>query len=185
MKNTKEGFPPIADERATVLILGTMPGEESLKKKEYYGNPRNTFWKIMARLFEFEHAAIYEERTKILKNNKIALWDVMQACERQGSLDSAIIDSSIAENDFVSFYSSHLNIRHVFFNGIKAEKEYRKRVLPRLSAEAKGIKYSRLPSTSPAMARLSFDEKLLEWSNIKKKAETLNETTTSLHSFVV
>ena len=65
MKNTKEGFPPIADERATVLILGTMPGEESLKKNEYYGNPRNAFWKIIARLFEFKHAAIYEERIRI------------------------------------------------------------------------------------------------------------------------
>ena len=168
MKNKKEGFPPIADERATVLILGTMPGEESLKKNEYYGNPRNAFWKIIARLFEFKHAAIYEERTRILKNNKIALWDVMQTCERQGSLDSAIIDSSITKNDFVSFYKNHLNIRHVFFNGTRAEKEYRKRVLPGLSAEAKAIEYSRLPSTSPAMARLSFDEKLLEWSNIKK-----------------
>ena len=168
MKNTKEGFPPIADERATVLILGTMPGEESLKKKEYYGNPRNTFWKIMARLFEFKHTATYEERTRILKKNKIALWDVIQACERQGSLDSAIIDSSVAENNFVSFYNSHLNIKHVFFNGARAEKEYRKRVLPRLSSEAKEIECSRLPSTSPAMARLSFDEKLLEWSNIKK-----------------
>lgn len=129
----------------------------------------------MARLFEFEHAAIYEERTRILKNNKIALWDVMQACERQGSLDSAIIDSSIAENDFVSFYNSHPNIRHVFFNGTKAEKEYRKRVLPRLSAKAKGIEHSRLPSTSPAMARLSFDEKLLEWSNIKIILNQINK----------
>ena len=92
----------------------------------------------------------------------------MQTCERQGSLDSAIIDSSITKNDFVSFYKNHLNIRHVFFNGTRAEKEYRKRVLPGLSAEAKAIEYSRLPSTSPAMARLSFDEKLLEWSNIKK-----------------
>ncbi|HEC13924.1 MAG TPA: DNA-deoxyinosine glycosylase [Acidiferrobacteraceae bacterium] len=169
MKNVKKGFPPIADERATVLILGTMPSEESLRKKEYYGNPRNTFWEIMARLLEFEYTAIYEVRTRTLRNNKIALWDVMQACERQGSLDSAIIDSTIAENDFISFYRGHPNIRHVFFNGTKAEKEYHKRVLPGLPDEVKGIEYSRLPSTSPAMARLSFDAKLLEWSNIKKK----------------
>ncbi len=162
----KEGFPPIADAQATVLILGSMPSEESLRKKEYYGNPRNTFWKIMARLLEFEHAAIYEERMGILKNNKIALWDVMQTCERQGSLDSAIIDSTIVENDFVSFYCRHPNIRQVFFNGTKAEKEYCKRVLPKLSVETKGIEYLRLPSTSPAMASLSFEVKLLEWSVI-------------------
>jgi hypoxanthine-DNA glycosylase len=169
MKNVKEGFSPIADVHARVLILGTMPGEESLRKNEYYGNPRNTFWKIMGRLYEFEHDASYEERTKILKKNKIALWDVMQACERQGSLDSAINDRAIAENDFVSFYRSHPNIRHVFFNGAKAEKEYFKRVLPRLSDSIKGIKYLRLPSTSPAMARLPLDAKLLEWSKIKRK----------------
>lgn len=169
MKTIKQGFPPIADEGATILILGTMPGEESLRKQEYYGNPRNTFWKIMASLFEFEHAEIYAERVSSLKINNIALWDVMQACERQGSLDSAIIDSTIAENDFESFYRGHSYINHVFFNGTKAEKEYFKRVLPKLSIEEKGIEYTRLPSTSPAMACLSFDEKLLAWSNIMKE----------------
>jgi len=123
----------------------------------------------MASLFEFEHAEIYAERVRRLKISNIALWDVMQACERQGSLDSAIIDSTIAENDFDSFYRSHPYISHVFFNGTKAEKEYFKRVLPKLSIDVKGIEYTRLPSTSPAMARLSFDEKLLAWSNIKKE----------------
>lgn len=163
-----KGFPPIADAKATILILGTMPSEESLKKKEYYGNPRNAFWKIMATLFAFENITSYEGRTIELKNNHIALWDVMRDCERQGSLDSAIVDSSIVANDFVSFYRHHPNIRHVFFNGAKAEKEYRKRVLPMLSAETKEIAYSRLPSTSPAMASLSFDKKLLVWSAVKQ-----------------
>lgn len=169
MKNVKEGFPPIADEWATILILGTMPGEESLRKNEYYANSRNTFWKIMASLFKYDLVTSYEERIRTLTKHKIALWDVMQACERQGSLDSAIDNRTIVENDFVSFYRSHPNIRHVFFNGAKAESEYLKRVLPRLSDEAKGLEYSRLPSTSPAMAQLSFDEKLLEWSSIKRK----------------
>jgi len=165
----KEGFPPIADEQATILILGTMPGEESLRKKEYYANPRNAFWKIMLRLFEFECDASYEERTRILTKNRVAVWDVIRACERRGSLDSAIVNRTIVENDFVSFYRSHSNIKHVFFNGAKAEKEYLKRVLPGLSDEVKDIKYFRLSSTSPAMAKLSFDEKLLEWSGIKRK----------------
>jgi len=169
MKNVKEGFPPISNEWATILILGTIPGEESLRKNEYYANSRNTFWKIIARLLEFDHDTSYEERKRALTKNKIALWDVMQACKRQGSLDSAIDDRTIVENDFVSFYHSHPNIRHVYFNGAKAEKEYFKRVLPRLTDEAKGIEYSRFPSTSPAMAKLSFDEKLLEWTSIKRK----------------
>lgn len=123
----------------------------------------------MARLLEFGHDESYEERIRILKKNKIGLWDVMQTCERRGSRDSAINDGAIVENDFMSFYRSHPNIRHVFFNGAKAEKEYFKRILPRLSDEAKGIEYFKLPSTSPAMAQLSFDAKLLEWSKIKRK----------------
>ena len=109
----KEGFPPIADKKATILILGTMPGEESLRKQEYYGNPRNTFWKIMATLFEFEHEEIYEERVKRLKINHIALWDVMQACERLGSLDSAIIDNTIAENDITNNIFSIVSNFHI------------------------------------------------------------------------
>lgn len=164
----KKGFIPIADHLATVLILGTMPGEESLRKNEYYSNSRNAFWKIVASLFEFEHDVSYEEKIAILTKHKIALWDVIQACERQGSLDSAIDNRTIVENDFVSFYRSHPYIRYVFFNGAKAESQYLKNVLPRLSGGEKSIVYSRLPSTSPAMAQLSFDEKLLEWSRIKR-----------------
>jgi hypoxanthine-DNA glycosylase len=75
MKNVKKGFPPIANERAKVLILGSMPGEESLRKNEYYANPKNIFWKIMAGLFKFGQDASYEERKRILKKNRIALWD--------------------------------------------------------------------------------------------------------------
>ncbi len=169
MRKMKEGFPPIADVLATVLILGTMPGEESLRKKEYYANPRNAFWEIMGKLLDFGHEVGYEERTKLLKKSKIALWDVIQVCERQGSLDSAINDSSIVENDFISFYRRHPNIRYVYFNGATAKKEYFKRVLPKLSDVTRGIEYFRLPSTSPAMAQLSFDAKLLAWSQIKRK----------------
>jgi TDG/mug DNA glycosylase family protein len=167
-KYMKKGFPPIADKKATVLILGSMPGEESLRKDEYYANPKNAFWRIMAALLRFGGDLNYEERTRILKKNRIALWDVMKSCERRGSLDSSIKDSAIVENDFVSFYRGHPKIRYVFLNGAKAESEYRKRVMPRLPYEAKGITYYRLPSTSPAMARLSFDEKLIEWSKVKK-----------------
>lgn len=169
MKNIKKGFPPISDQQATILILGSMPSEESLRKNEYYANARNAFWKIVARLFEFEYDANYRERAKAITKNKIALWDVMQACERHGSLDSAINNKTIVVNDFASFYRGHPNIGYVFFNGAKAENEYLKRVLPNLADGAKGIVCSRLPSTSPAMAQLSFDEKLLEWSSIQGK----------------
>lgn len=163
----KQGFPPIADDRAVVLILGSMPSEASLRKQEYYGHPRNAFWKIMGELFVFDQTADYAQRAAALKMNHVAVWDVLQACERQGSLDSAIIDSSISENNFADFFQRHSNIRHVFFNGAKAEKEYLKRVMPMLSESQKGIEYHKLPSTSPAMASLSYDEKLREWSKVK------------------
>jgi double-stranded uracil-DNA glycosylase len=169
MKNLKAGFAPIADINAKILILGTMPGEESLKQNEYYANTRNSFWRIMAALFEFRQDSSYEERTNILKKRGVALWDVMRLCERQGSLDSAIQDNTIVENDFVSFYLLYPSIKRVFFNGAKAEREYFRRVLPRLTEKAKDIEYCKLPSTSGAMARLSFDGKLLEWAKIKRK----------------
>jgi hypoxanthine-DNA glycosylase len=165
----KKGFPPIAEETSTVLILGTMPGEESLRKNEYYGNQRNSFWKIMGSLFKFDPSLQYEVRTRILLENRIALWDVMRYCERKGSLDTNINNDTIIENDFVSFFNKYPNIRTAFFNGAKAEKEYFKRVLPKISKLKHKINYYRLPSTSPAMTKLSLNAKKLEWSKIKTK----------------
>ena len=164
----KKGFPPIAEKTATVLILGSMPGEESLRRNEYYGHPRNTFWKIMAALFEFDYSIKYDERIKKIIKNKIALWDVMKFCERKGSLDTDIKNSTIIENDFYSFFNDCQNIRAVYFNGVKAEKEYLKRVLPTLSGLKRKISYMRLPSTSPAMTQVSFKAKILEWAQIKE-----------------
>lgn len=160
----KTGFPPIADKQATTLILGSMPGEQSLREHQYYANVRNAFWRIMAHLFGFAHDTPYTERAHILLQHHIALWDVIQGCKRRGSLDSAIDNQSIVANDFVSFYSTHPQIRRVFFNGTKAEQEYRKRVLPGLPETVQNIAYVRLPSTSPAMAQLSFEQKLAAWA---------------------
>jgi TDG/mug DNA glycosylase family protein len=165
--NLKKGFPPIARKDALVLILGSMPGEESLRKNEYYANPRNSFWKIMCMLFGFDPGISYKKRTDILKRNNIALWDVMKECERPGSLDTDIQSETIIENDFVSFFQKFPGIRNVLFNGYRAEKEYRKRVLPKLSSMEYEIKRNLLPSTSPAMTQLSFNDKILKWSMIK------------------
>lgn len=164
----KQGFPPVIEKNSTVLILGSMPGEESLRKNEYYGHPRNTFWKIMAALFGIDSSMKYEERTRMLLNKRIALWDVMKICERKGSLDSNINNRTIIENDFVAFFNNYPNIRNVFFNGAKAEKEYIKRVLPKLPISKQEICYDRLPSTSPAMAQLPLRVKISRWSKIKE-----------------
>ena len=167
MIHLKEGFPPIARKDARVLILGSMPGEESLRRKEYYGNPRNAFWKIMARIFEFDPLLDYEKKIGVLTENSVALWDVLKTCERFGSLDTNIKTGTIIKNNFVDFYRRFPCIRNVFFNGSRAEHEYQKRVMPEISAMPHCLIHKRLPSTSPAMSRLSFAEKLLEWSEIK------------------
>lgn len=168
----KTGFPPIADKQATTLILGSMPGEQSLRENQYYANTHNAFWRIMADLLGFARDTPYAERARILLRHRIALWDVIQGCKRHGSLDSAIDNRSIVANDFATFYRKHPQIRRAFFNGTKAEQEYRKHVLPGLPDAARGIVYTRLPSTSPAMAQLSFAQKLAVWSEALRDEKT-------------
>ncbi|WP_432741944.1 DNA-deoxyinosine glycosylase [Methylobacter sp. G7] len=154
-------FDPIADLNAELLILGSMPGQESLTANQYYANRRNAFWKVMAEIVKFDPGASYEIRLQALKTGRIALWDVLQSCTRVGSLDARIDANSISANDFQSFFRRHENIRAVFFNGAKAESAYRQHVLPTVSSVA--VSYIRLPSTSPAHASLSYEQKLQLW----------------------
>ncbi len=161
----KTGFPPISNINAKILILGSMPGEESLQKQQYYAHPRNAFWYIMSNLFNFDSKINYLAKTQALIDNKTAIWDVLQFCDRKGSLDSAICNTSIIVNDFQTFLLDHQHIKHIYFNGIKAEQEYKKRVLPNL-IEVKSKEYILLPSTSPAMAKLTKEDKLAKWQII-------------------
>jgi TDG/mug DNA glycosylase family protein len=162
----KRGFEPVADKNAVILILGTMPGEDSLRRHEYYGHPRNAFWKIMSALLGFAQNADYKQKTAALKQNRIALWDVIASCERDGSLDSRIDESTIKINNFAGFFKKHCQIERVFFNGARAEKEYVQRVLPTLSSGPRHLPARRLPSTSPAMASLGFEGKLRSWDRV-------------------
>ncbi len=168
-----ESFPAIANKNARVLVLGSMPGEASLQANQYYANPRNSFWSIMASMLNAGSELVYEERKKLISQHKIALWDVMKSCVREGSLDSSIDNASIIVNDLDSFYSEHPNVSCVFFNGMKAEKEYNRHVLPIVSEKYQYLEYYRLPSTSPAMAALKVDEKLVKWSIVKDKLQSL------------
>lgn len=154
-------FEPVADSNSEILILGSMPGRESLAAEQYYAHRRNAFWKIMADLLGFDPASSYEARLQELKAAHIALWDVLQSCTRTGSLDSSIDADSITVNDFRSFFRTHAKIHAVFFNGAMAESAYRKYVLPTVSTVP--VSYTRLPSTSPAHASLSYEQKLQVW----------------------
>ncbi len=154
-------FPPVADHRARVLILGSMPGVLSLSENQYYAHPRNLFWPIMGSLFGAGRDVAYAQRLKILQDHHVALWDVLHSCTRAGSLDSDI-QCEVA-NDFQSFFDQYPRITHVFFNGGKAEASFRKHV----KSLPQRLVMTRLPSTSPAHASLSFDQKLAAWSQIR------------------
>jgi TDG/mug DNA glycosylase family protein len=158
------GFAPIADDRARVLILGSLPGRQSLAMGQYYAQPQNAFWRIMGHLFGAEPRLGYAVRLERLRAHGIAVWDVLAAGERAGSLDSAIVASSIVVNDFRSFLGLHPGIGLICFNGSKAAELYRRKVVPLLAPPLAALETRRLPSTSPAHASLRFEEKLEHWS---------------------
>lgn len=165
-------FPPIENARARVLILGSMPGGASLAAGQYYAHPQNLFWRIMCNLLGANIELPYRSRLALLKSNRIALWDVLEFCEREGSLDSAIDDNSIVVNDFVSFFRTHRHVTHVFFNGAKAESSYRRHVLLAHGGELGPLEYCRLPSTSPAHAAKSYEEKRKAWRRVVVKGQS-------------
>jgi len=154
-------FPSISNKDAKVLVLGTMPGIASLELNQYYGHPRNAFWKLLFTILEEPFSLDYEVRKQLALKNYIAIWDVLQACVREGSLDSAIEQE--IPNNFDLFFKEHPNIEYIVFNGQKAAKFFKQYV--RVS---KNYKQVTVPSTSPANAGVSFEQKLKEWQSIKQ-----------------
>jgi hypoxanthine-DNA glycosylase len=161
------GFPPISRSDARVLILGTLPSQASLQRRQYYGLPQNGFWRIMGRLLGFSHELPYAQRKRQLVQNRIALWDVCASAVRPGSLDASIRD--VVPNDFARFFLNHRSIEVVCFNGATARKLYHRLVLPGLAETLPALRYEALPSTSPAHAGMPFDEKLRRWAIVQKK----------------
>lgn len=161
------GFPPVCTSGAEVLILGSMPSQASLDAQQYYAHPRNAFWPIICRLFGSGDETDYGERTALLKANHIALWDVMRSCVREGSLDAAIQQETITTNDFATFLTEHPSIHWLFFNGGEAERSFKRYVLPTLDGSIE-IEMRRLPSTSPAHASLTREQKLQQWRQVRE-----------------
>ena len=159
------GFQPIAREDAVILILGSMPSNASIQASQYYAHPRNQFWSILLTLLDLPIALPYIERTEKLLENRLALWDVLQSCNRRGSLDADIDKHSMMPNDFNSFLKKHPHIHTIIFNGVTAEHIFHRQVRPSLSV--RHLHYQRLPSTSPAHATLSYAQKLTQWSVIQ------------------
>ena len=151
-----QGFPPVSGPSPRVLVLGTLPGAESLRRQEYYGLPRNRFWWIMGHLLGATPELPYPQRIARLAEAGVALWDVCPSAHRPGSLDAAIDRASIRPNDIQGFAAAHPTLRLVACNGATAATLYRRFVslpLPML----------RLPSTSPAHAGMAAEAKLAAW----------------------
>ena len=139
-------FPPAAAEGVRVLVLGSMPGVESLRQQQYYAHPRNAFWPIMGALFGFSPALPYKKRLEKLNRAGVALWDSLAGCERSGSLDS--------------------NIREPVPNDISGLlKKYHGALFGRSD-----LTIRQLPSTSPAAAMYSFEQKFQQWTVVRQAA---------------
>lgn len=159
-----QSLAPVVSQQARVLILGSMPGAESLARQQYYAHPRNAFWPIMATLCGFADNLPYAVRLDKLQQHGFALWDVLADCERKGSLDSAIRHERA--NDFVTFLAAYPQITHLAFNGGKAWQIFQKRVLNTLAAPIPVL--VPLPSTSPAYAAMPLAQKRQLWQQLQQ-----------------
>ena len=137
-------------------MLGTLPGEESLRRGEYYAHPRNLFWPIVCGLFGADVPASYGERLRFVAGRRIALWDVVASGQRRASADSTIRTET--PNPIGDLIDAHPGIRAVAFNGSGARRLY-----DRHFARRPDLTYLALPSTSPAYASLGFGAKLAQW----------------------
>lgn len=162
------GFPPIAGLDARTLILGSLPGRRSIDAGEYYAHPQNAFWPVMRTLCGVE--GDYRRRCARLVECRVALWDVLAASERPGSMDADIRGDKSTANDFAAFLEAHSGIECIAFNGKAAGTLFEKLVAPDL--ELAELRLIQLPSTSPANARLTFDQKLAQWRQLFPERQT-------------
>lgn len=149
------GLPPVIARHTRLLVLGSFPGEASLRAGQYYAHPRNHFWPLVGSLLGEDLVALpYAQRLARLRERGLGLWDVYASCRREGSLDQAIEDAEW--NDFASLRRRAPGLRHVAHNGGESARARR-------HLEALGFTVWRLPSTSPANASWSFERKREAW----------------------
>ena len=158
-------FEPVIGADPRILVLGSMPGVISLQAMQYYGNPRNAFWSIMAELFSIDIDCSYEQRIAQIKLRPLILWDTIKSCHREGSLDSNILKEQLKANNIVGLLETYMDVRLIAFNGAVSEKYFNQLVKPNLPKD-RALKLIKMPSTSPANASYSFEKKLLHWRQI-------------------
>lgn len=154
----KTNFDPVVDDRTRLLILGSLPGDASLRAGQYYGHPRNVFWRLIGGVIGCDLAALrYDDRLEALKAAGVGLWDVIARAERPGSLDAAIRNAEAA--DLRRLVSELPELRAVAFNGGTAA-----RIGRRSLAGLEGLGLFDLPSSSPAHAARSLEQKAAAWA---------------------
>lgn len=158
-----KSFAPVTGKEPRVLILGSVPSVKSLDKQEYYGNPRNHFWSILAELFQREAFQHYDEKVKFIIEHHLALWDSVQACERVGSLDMNI--QTELPNDILKFLKAYPTIKLIVCNGTKSYQVLKKYFGEELINQVKVIK---VPSSSPIPGKYNknFSEKVVAWREL-------------------
>jgi TDG/mug DNA glycosylase family protein len=155
---TLQGLPPLLSEQTRVLVLGSFPSVASLQHQRYYAHPQNHFWKILSALWQLPLIDMpYPERTRTLLAHGLGVWDVYAACEREGSLDSAIRNARL--NDLPGLRERCPQLQAIAHNGGESFRHAR-------HTRALGLPVYRLPSTSPANASWSFDRKLTAWREV-------------------
>lgn len=152
-----QSFPPVARADARVLVLGSLPGQRSLREQQYYAHPQNTFWPIMGELAGAR--GDYATRCEALLDAGIALWDVLAESVRPGSMDADIRMATAAPNDFAGLFRACPGIGIVCFNGRKAAAMFERLV----GLDTFAMHFETLPSTSPAYASMPYEEKLARW----------------------
>ncbi|MBA4261526.1 MAG: DNA-deoxyinosine glycosylase [Comamonadaceae bacterium] len=152
------GLPPVLDARTRLLVLGSFPGVASLRAQRYYGHPQNQFWKVLGALWSLDLMAMpYAQRIEAAQAHGLGIWDVYAACERAGSLDTAIRHAEL--NDFARVRRECPRLQAVAHNGGESFRHAK-------HTQALGLPVYRLPSTSPANAGWSFDRKLAAWAEV-------------------
>ncbi|UUX92425.1 DNA-deoxyinosine glycosylase [Methanoplanus endosymbiosus] len=159
------GLAPVSGRDLLILILGSYPGEVSLKVSEYYGNRRNHFWRLMEEILGIDSSLSYDERIEAIKSERIALWDVLYGCKREKSSDHSI--SSAMPNDISGFLEENPSVKYIILNGKTGAGKWFYRTQKDILV-CDDITVRIFPSTSPANAVFSFEEKLKEWGIMRK-----------------
>lgn len=166
-------LPPVLDAGARVLILGSMPGTASLREQRYYAHPRNLFWPMMQRHLQVDATAPYKQRLQQLRDCGVALWDVLAACQRHGSLDGAIDRASEQPNDVPGLLDAAPDISAVLLNGGRAAAMFRRHLEADCLRRRPGLRLVPLPSTSPANQSIPLARREAAWAVVAEHARPL------------